>query len=95
MPDLDPELLRRHQLAVFRDRLVLHAQPPLTAERQRAVEERIGAAVPDGLLALWRIAFGGALDYDLAIRLDHGEQVTASFTELFYPGSDHYHDLFG
>ncbi|WP_446219346.1 hypothetical protein [Micromonospora sp. IBHARD004] len=43
---------------------------------------------------MWRTAFGGRLDYDLRADLD-GQDVPVSFTELFYPDSGDYHDLWG
>ena len=74
-------------IAVFEDRLILDAQPPIDDETLRAVAARCSGALPPGLVALWRTAFGGEIDY----RLDGG----VSFTELFYPDSDGYQDLWG
>lgn len=59
------------------------------------MEDRIGAAIPTDLADLWSITFGGAIDYDLAVVVGEGELLNTSITELFYPGSSHYHDLFG
>lgn len=50
--------------------------------------------MPDHLVRLWRTAFGGRLDYDLPVRFeDH--VASLSFSELFFPGSSHYRDLWG
>lgn len=92
---LDADALAHHHLAVFRDRLILEARPPITDDELRRVEETIGATVPEGLVELWRVTFGGALDYDLAVQLSNGQRLNTSLRELFYPGSRHYHDLYG
>ena len=92
---IDPTKLREHGLAVYRDRLILDAQPPITDEQLAEVRDIIGDEVPAALLELWRVAFGGALDYDLAVQLSNGEHLNTSLAELFYPGSQHYHDLYG
>src|SRR5690606_23676837 len=50
---------------------------------------------PD-LEALWLTSFGGELAYALFGRFEGvDEPLPFSFRELFYPGSDHYHDLDG
>ena len=46
--------LREHGLAVFRGKLILKAQPPITAEQLAEVERRVGAPVPHGLRRLLR-----------------------------------------
>ena len=38
--------LREHGHAVFRSKLILKAQPPITAEQLAEVERRVGAPVP-------------------------------------------------
>ncbi len=86
--------LREHGLAVFRGKLILKAQPPITAEQLAEVERRVGAPVPHGLRGLWETAFGGKLDYDLEVSFDE-HRYTASFGELFYPDSKGYRDLPG
>jgi len=88
------DLLRTHHIAVFRDKIILEAQPPITDEQIAEVEARLTGSIPDGLLALWRVAFGGQLDYDLSVDLK-GHRYAASFCELFFPGSDRYRDLWG
>ena len=75
-------------------RLVLDAQPPVDDATLAAVAERFAGPLPEPLIALWRTAFGGRLDYDLRVDLD-GWDLPLSFTELFYPGSGGYYDLWG
>jgi hypothetical protein len=81
-------------IALFAGRLVLGAQPPIDEATLTAVAERCAGPLPDSLVALWRTSFGGRLDYDLCADLD-GQDVPVSFTELFYPDSGDYHDLWG
>jgi len=86
--------LRRHGLAVYRDKIITEAQPPITDEQIAAVEAKLTQPIPEELLELWRTSFGGSLDY--VLNASFGEhRYRASFRELFYPDSDHYHDLFG
>ncbi|MFI0358017.1 hypothetical protein [Actinomadura sp. 9N407] len=97
-PDLfsDGELgaLSEAGIALFAGRVVLEAQPPIDDAVLGAVAERCAGPLPEPLIALWRTAFGGRLDYDLRADLE-GHDVTVSFSELFYPGSGGYHDLWG
>lgn len=79
-------------LALYAGRLILEAQPPIDDATLAAVAERCTGPLPDQLVALWRTAFGGRLDYDLSADLG-GQQVQLSFSELFYPDSDGYRDL--
>ncbi|BEL12785.1 ankyrin repeat domain-containing protein [Actinoplanes sichuanensis] len=74
-------------IAVFADRLILGARPPIDDETLEAVAARCAGPVPAALAALWRVSFGGRIDYQLDGQI--------SFTELFWPGSDGYHDLWG
>jgi hypothetical protein len=86
--------LRDHNLAVYRDKLILKAQPPATADALENVSRAVDGTIPSELLQLWATSFGGMLDYDLQVTFGDREYA-ASFTELFYPGSRHYHDLTG
>ena len=86
--------LRDHGLAVFRDRLILDAQPPITEPQLLEVQRHTLGPIPDGLRELWAVSFGGEIDYTLRVGLD-GHAHDASFTELFFPGSDGYRDLPG
>ncbi|MEU4620161.1 SMI1/KNR4 family protein [Actinoplanes sp. NPDC023801] len=74
-------------IAVFADRLILDAQPPIDDETLQTVAARCSGPLPEALIALWRTSFGGQLDYQLDGQI--------SFTELFYPESDGYDDLWG
>lgn len=88
------QALRPYGIAVHRDKIVLDARPPIEPAQLREVEQRLTAPVPSPLRALWRTAFGGSLDYDLQTQFGkYHHQV--SLRELFYPGSDHCHDLLG
>jgi hypothetical protein len=91
---VDPNQLRDAGLALFAGRLILDAQPPIDDATLAAVAERCAGPLPEPLIALWRTAFGGRLDYDLRADVD-GQDVPVSFTELFYPDSGGYHDLWG
>ncbi|MDP9795273.1 hypothetical protein J2S43_003785 [Catenuloplanes nepalensis] len=91
---IDPRALAEAGLAIFENRLILDARPPVTDDELTEVAARCGGPVPAGLAALWRTSFGGGLDYDLTVTLGAAEQAL-SLRELFYPGSDGYHDLWG
>lgn len=97
MPEFTPaqrQLLREHRLAWFAGRIIHDAQPPISAAQLAEVERRLGSPLPPELVALWRCAFGGRLDYELCV--DYGGHLHPySFNELFYPDSDGYHDLWG
>src|SRR5882762_1593269 len=85
---------RTHGIALFEERLILQSQPPITKAAVAKIQSRCVGPIPEGMLALWRVSFGGALDYDLSIQF--GEHIAPfSFTELFYPDSDGYRDLWG
>ncbi len=87
-------ILRQNQLAIYRGKLILEAQPPADPEALDTIMAYVEGSLPDDLRDLWATAFGGALDYDLEVAFGDREY-TASFTELFYPDSPHYHDLVG
>jgi hypothetical protein len=92
--DEERQVLRCLQIAVFRNKIILDAQLPITDAQLAEIETRVDGKVSPELLALWTTSFGGALDYDYEIAFgDH--LYSASLRELFYPGSDHYHDLYG
>lgn len=94
LSDRERRVLGEAGLALFAGRLILEAQPPVDDAVLGAVAERCAGPLPGPLIALWRTAFGGRLDYDLRADLD-GRDVPLSFAELFYPGSNDYHDLWG
>lgn len=80
--------------ALFEDRLIYEAQPPVDAATLAKIEAKCAGPLPEGLKALWRTAFGGSVDYALEIEL--GDQIVEfSFAELFYPESGGYRDLWG
>lgn len=83
-----------HDIAIFHDRLILDARAPITEENLAGIAARCAGPIPPGLLALWQTSFGGKIDYGLSVDFD-GTIHEFSFTELFYPGSPHYHDLYG
>ena len=83
-----------HGIVIFEDRLILDAQPPIDEGQFAEIEKMVGGTIPAGLAALWRTAFGGQVSY--ALQAEFGGHVASfSFCEIFYPGSSHYHDLFG
>lgn len=97
MPDFtadEREALRRCQLAVFEDRIIQEARPPIDDIALASIARRCAGPIPDGLLSLWRVAFGGRLSYGLRVAFE-GHEAPASFAELFWPGSDSYRDLWG
>jgi hypothetical protein len=87
LDDKDRGIAGEAGIAVFADRLILDAQPPVDDETLAAVAARCHGPLPEALVALWRTSFGGRIDYQLDGQI--------SFTELFFPDSDGYHDLWG
>ncbi|MCC6812264.1 MAG: ankyrin repeat domain-containing protein [Deltaproteobacteria bacterium] len=88
------EALADARLAVFRDRIILSAQPPIDPIDLGRIERRCAGPIPRALTDLWHTCFGGRLAYDLRVNFD-GHEARFSFTELFYPDSDGYMDLWG
>ncbi|KAF1053144.1 MAG: hypothetical protein GAK43_01567 [Stenotrophomonas maltophilia] len=90
----EQRLLADHRLAVFAGCLIHDACSPVSEQALAEVERRLGSPLPPALVALWRCAFGGRLGYDLCV--DYAGHLHAfSLSELFYPDSDGYHDLWG
>lgn len=89
------EVLREARLAVFRGVVICDAQPPIQSRVLAEVQKRLTGPIPSELIDLWRVAFGGRLSYDLRATFPGNHQVSLSFTELFFPGSDGYRDLWG
>lgn len=88
------ERARRLGIVAYEGRLIHDAQPGITDATIVEIERHCRGPLPDGLKALWRCSFGGSIDYDLEAAL--GDSIVEfSFTELFYPGSDGYRDLWG
>lgn len=94
LTDDDLAVLREHGIAIFRGKVILEAEPPISDAQLSEVEARLTGPIPEGLRQLWKTAFGGSLDYDLVVSLG-AHRYETSFRELFYPGSDGYRDLFG
>lgn len=94
--DFEEERKEGHEpsgiIAVFEDRLILDAEPPISDEQLAKVEQRIGRTIPVGLAVLWRTCFGGVLDYDLTARFD-GHTTGISFRDLFHASG--HGDLWG
>lgn len=92
----DAELaqLRAHGVVLFAGRVIFDAQPPINAQQLTAVEGACIGPVPPLLLALWSQTCGGALDYDLSVRMNGGEQ-PIHWAELFGHGPEGFHDLPG
>lgn len=91
---MNRELLQSNGIAVFEDRIILEAKPPIRDAVLDQIAARCSGPIPGDLIELWRSTFGGKLDYDL--RVSFGEREAAmSFRELFYPDSDGYRDLWG
>jgi len=92
----DAELaqLRDHGIVIFAGRVIFDARAPISAEQLAAVEAACVGPVPPGLLALWRQSCGGALDYDLSVRMNGGEE-PIHWAELFGHGPEGLRDLPG
>lgn len=92
--DEEEQILAEVGIALYRGKFILSAQPPITPAQATKIATMFEQPVPETLLELWSVAYGGELDYDLTVPL--GEHAyNASFVELFYPGSDGYRDLYG
>ena len=90
--------LRAHGIELFDGRVIFDAQPPLSEAAIAAVQATCRGPLPAGLLALWRQTAGGRLAYDLDLEIEtsEGRRIEAiSWTELFYPDSGRYRDLWG
>jgi hypothetical protein len=77
--------MRAAGIAVFEGRIIVEAQPPIDDSTLAKVAARCAGPLPDELVALWRTAFGGALDDDLRVDFG-GHEAPFSFSEIFYPG---------
>ncbi|MFM9921694.1 SMI1/KNR4 family protein [Variovorax sp. H27-G14] len=86
--------LRDHGVVLFADRVIFDAQPPMPETQIAAVQAVCAGPIPDALLTLWQTTAGGRLDYDLSLEMN-GNLEDISWSELFWNGSDGYHDLQG
>ncbi len=92
----DEELgqLKTHKIVIFANRVIFDAQPPMTNEDMSTVESYCSGGLPPALKELWSQTAGGRLDYELTVRMNDGDEAI-SWSELFYNGSNNYHDLEG
>jgi len=74
--------LRSHGIVLFARRVIFDARPPMPAERIAAIQAACAGRLPPELLALWRQAGGGRLDYDLHLRMN-GNEECFDWRELF------------
>lgn len=86
--------LREHGVVLFADRVIFDAQPPMPQQQIDAVQALCEGSLPEALVALWQQTAGGRLDYDLSLDMN-GNLEGISWNELFWDGSDGYHDLQG
>ncbi|MEZ2292431.1 SMI1/KNR4 family protein [Variovorax sp. RCC_210] len=86
--------LREHGIVLFADRVIFDAQPPMPQQQIDAVQAQCAGALPEALRTLWQTTAGGRLDYDLSLDMN-GNLEAISWSELFWNGSDGYHDLQG
>jgi hypothetical protein len=86
--------LRAHNIVIFAGRVIFDARAPITEAQLSAVEAACIGPVPPALLALWRQTVGGALDYDLSVRMN-GNEEAIHWAELFGYGPEGYRDLPG
>ncbi|CAN7299375.1 SMI1/KNR4 family protein [Variovorax sp. LjRoot290] len=92
----DDELsqLREHGIVLFAERVIFDARPPIPFEQIATVQALCAGPIPPELVALWQQTAGGRIDYDLHLRMN-GNEEAVSWSELFWNGSDGYHDLQG
>ncbi len=86
--------LQRHALIVFEDRVIYKAGAPIDVQTTKRIEQCLAGPIPEDLLALWQLALGGRLDYELEAPMV-GIERALSFTQLFAPDDAGYRDLFG
>ncbi|WP_432730456.1 SMI1/KNR4 family protein [Variovorax sp. W6] len=86
--------LREHGIVLFAGRVIFDAQPPMPGQQIDAVQAMCAGPIPEALIALWQQTAGGRLDYDLSLEMN-GNLEGISWSELFWDGSDGYHDLQG
>jgi hypothetical protein len=87
-------LLRKHGIVLFGERVIFDARPPMPFDQIAAVQALCAGPIPPELVALWQQTAGGRIDYDLHLRMN-GNEEAVSWNELFWNGSDGYHDLQG
>jgi hypothetical protein len=92
--DNELALLREHGIVLFAERVIFDARPPMPFEQIAAIQALCAGPLPPELVALWQQTAGGRIDYDLHLRMN-GNEEAVSWNELFWNGSDGYHDLQG
>ena len=94
---MDDRVFRQADIVLFEDRVIFQARPPVTDQEIARIEEKLSGPVPPDLKALWKLCYGGHVDYDLDVvyGADKEHIHRFSFSEIFYPGSDSYRDLDG
>lgn len=86
--------LRSHGIAVFRNRVIFNAQPPIDSDTLAWVQAQCSGPIPQPLLDLWANTAGGNINYTVNIKM--GDEVHSfSWTELFFRGATTYYDLDG
>ncbi len=90
-------VFRQADIVLFEERVIFRARPPVTDQEIARIEEKLSGPVPPDLKALWRLCYGGRVDYDLDVAYGAEKEHIHrfSFSEIFYPGSDSYRDLDG
>jgi len=86
--------LRAHGIVIFAGRVIFDAAAPMSAQQLAAIEAAAAGPLPPALLALWRLTDGGALDYDLTVRMNGCEE-PVNIAELFGHGAQGMRDLPG
>lgn len=82
------------KIAVFEDRIIYEAMPPVTEGEIARIETMLSGPIPPELRELWSLCYGGWLDYDLDVSF--GSHVHSfCFSMIFAPGGRKYHDLDG
>jgi hypothetical protein len=81
-------------IAIFHNRVIYNAQPPLDEAVMAQVAEVCSGPLPEEIVQLWRTTAGGRIDYEMHANFD-GYILPCEPRELFYPGSDTYRDLWG
>jgi len=79
--------LRDHGIVIFAGRVIFDARPPMSAEQLAHIESTSAGPLPASLRALWQRTDGGALDYDLSVRMNGCEE-PVNMAELFGHGPD-------
>ncbi|MBZ0235054.1 MAG: SMI1/KNR4 family protein [Deltaproteobacteria bacterium] len=93
--DRELATLREHGVAIFADRVIFDAQPPMSDAAIEQIAAQCAGPLPEALVALWRTTAGGSLDYDLSVRFGDDHVEALSWTELYYHRSDGVLDLQG